>query len=331
MLNEDAIKQLFAENIPLGGYLDFETNLEVSQSLSIRNREVATEKSFDATSLNETAQLQGSASYQVIYSLIKTIYKTNLMPEIKGVVVELGSGIGLLGITFISLDKGGDIFGVLAVEAGLPFVKKGIRMAASELLGENSNKIFPCYGTFDKLDIGDNTVDVVIQIEALHHAEELSSAINESFRILKRGGYLVSIDRSWPDSTKRSVLEDLLNHEYPKSWLEVKGFPSNEKFTRRDNGEHEYIDSDWLEVFTNSGFEMKSFKILHPKITLWHIVKRITCLLKLEKILGIRISSRKGILRGFLLSASPYLASKLGGVITTEHPRSLTLQIYKKI
>ena len=330
MLNSDEILELFSATKNKLSYLDFETSHEVSQSTSIKNREIATLESFKAESLDQTAELEGSASYPTIHSLVQTIMKSRLLPEIKGILVELGSGIGLLGIAFIEQDSDGEIAGILALEAGLPFVETGIRMAADQLLAQNSRKIIPCYGTFDSLKLEANTVDVIIQIEALHHSANLQSALHESFRILKSGGHVVSIDRSWPDSTKRKVLEDLLNHEYPKAWLDLKGFPSDEPFTRRDNGEHEYLDKDWQSAFSMAGFRLLSFNTLHPKIRLWHMLKRTLGLTRLEKIIGIKISSRKGIFRGFLLGFSPLLARKLGGVIITEHPRSLTLQVYKK-
>jgi len=330
LLNTNQILELFlAKNSELS-YLDFETSSEVSQSKSIRNREIATVESFKASSLDKTAELEGSASYATIHSLVQTIMQSRLLPEIEGILVELGSGIGLLGIAFIAEDLENDIAGVLAVEAGLPFVETGIRMAADQLLAQNSRKVIPCYGTFDSIKLEDRTVDAIIQIEALHHSNDLQSALDESFRILKSGGYVISIDRSWPDSTTRNVLEDLLNHEYPKDWLEFKGFPSHEPFTRRDNGEHEYLDKDWKAAFSKAGFSLLSFNTLHPKIKLWHILKRAIRLMKVEKIMGIKISSRKGIFRGLLFGFSPFLASKLGGVIVTDHPRSLTLQIYRK-
>jgi len=330
LLNREAVLQIFQQNKPTDSYLDFETKDEVSQSQSIRKREMATSKSFHAESLDKTAQLQGSATYPVIQSMLQTVLKSKLLPEINGIVVELGSGIGLLGIALVSQDHDKDISGVLAVEAGLPFVEKGIRLAANELLEESANRIAPCYGTFDDLKIEDSTVDFIIQIEALHHADDLDSALAESFRILRSGGYLISIDRSWPDSTHRNVLEELLNHEYPKEWLETKGFPTHETFTRRDNGEHEYLDSDWKKAFLKAGFDITSFNVLHPKITFWHLRKRIVCFFRLEKLLGIKISSRNGIIRGFLTTHKPYLANKVRGVIVTDHPRSLTLQVYKK-
>ena len=154
--------------------------------------------------------------------------------------------------------------------------------------------------------------------------------LNEAFRVLKSGGHLISIDRSWPDNTERVELENLLSHTYPKTWLIEKGFPADEPFTRRDNGEHEYLDGDWKKAFGDAGFTLETYRKLHTKIKLWHIVKRIVGLLGLSKLLGVRIPSSSGVIRGFFFQKIPLL-QKMGGVIVVAHPRNLTLSVWKKL
>jgi SAM-dependent methyltransferase len=159
--------------------------------------------------------------------------------------------------------------------------------------------------------------------------QTLATAINESFRVLKNGGYFISIDRSWPAGVTREVLDSLLDDQYTEPWLIKKGF-HNKHLTRRENGEHEYTDYDWISSFEKSGFKLLNKINLHPKFKFIHFVKRIICLLKFESLFKIKIQSRPGIFRGFLLSIFNIRSTSFGSLILTPHPRPLTLFVWEK-
>ena len=311
-------------------YLNFDLDERILNSKAIRNRDVATQKSFENTSLNEIAQQEGSPSYEIIKSIPELLYDANVIPTLSGIGIELGSGIGLLSAAIIELDTRKKINGILAIEAVYSFVESGIRLASTTTLGNNAQKIIPCYGAFESIPIESGSVDFIIQIEALHHADELLPPLVEAYRILKNGGYFISIDRSWPNQVERKVLDELLDHQYPKEWLEAKGFPSDEPFSRRDNGEHEYLDCNWIFAFEQTGFKIKEIRHLHPKFHSKHFLKRIIELFKLNKILRVKIPSRSGIFRRLVFNLFGLKFLNLGSVLNSKHPRPLSVFVLQK-
>jgi SAM-dependent methyltransferase len=330
VLSRNEIKGYFENTESQPSFLNFGTRFEVSNSKPIINREKATTHSFSGDSVDSIAGLEGAASFTTIVSVVKKLMELSLIPKLSGIGIELGSGIGLLSAAMLKLDEQKKINGILAIEASMPFVKDGINIVRKQILKDDSARLIPCYGTFESISVESQSIDFIFQIEALHHANDLKIAANEAFRILKLGGFLISIDRSWPDNTKRTELEKLLSHKYPKVWLIEKGFPADDPFTRRDNGEHEYLDSDWKQAFGEAGFTLVTYRKLHTKIEMWHIVKRTVGLLGLSKMLGIRIPSPAGVIRGFFFQKIPVL-QKIGGVIVVAHPRNLTLSVWKKL
>lgn len=311
-------------------FLNFETRFEISNSTPIRNREKATSYSFNQDSIEKIAGLEGSPSFETILSTIKVLKNSGILPELSGIGVEVGSGIGLLSAACLVLDKKREILGIIAVEASLPFVQTGINLTREEILKEDAFRLLPCYGSFDSMDIENETIDFVIQIEALHHADALHPPISESLRILRTGGYFISIDRSWPDNTNSESLIELLDHEYPKNWLIEKGFPSDAPFTRRNNGEHEYLDSQWKDAFRGAGFQLQAFVGIHPSIKPWQLVKRFIGLLGLQNLFSIKIPSRSGVFRALFFQHFPKACTYLGGQLVVKHPRQLTVSIWKK-
>jgi SAM-dependent methyltransferase len=330
VLSRNEIKGYFENIESQPRFLNFGTRFEVSNSRPIISREKATAHSFSVDSVDSIAALEGAASFATIVSVVKKFMELGLIPKLYGIGLELGSGIGLLSAAMLKLDEQKEINGILAIEASMPFVTDGINIVRKQILKEDSARLIPCYGTFESISVESKSVDFIFQIEALHHANDLKIAADEASRVLKAGGHLISIDRSWPDNTERAELEKLLNHTYPKTWLIEKGFPANDPFTRRDNGEHEYLDCEWKQTFVDAGFKLETYKKLHTKIELWHLVKRIVGLLGLSKVLGIRIPSSSGVIRGFFSQKIPIL-QKMGGVIVVAHPRNLTLSVWKKL
>ena len=331
MKSRSDLENLFKFPISQPKYLDFHLREEILNSKPIQSREIATKESFRNSDLEKIAGQEGSPSFEIIKSISKLLYEAHIIPELSGIGVELGSGIGLLSASLIDLDRNKKINGILAVEAGFPFVETGIKLASEVILGINSHKILPSYGSFDAIAIEKNSIDFIIQIEALHHANNLLPPMIEAYRVLKNGGYFISIDRSWPNSVKKVVLDELLDHHYSKEWLDAKGFPSSEPFSRRDNGEHEYTDAEWKSAFEKAGFKCKLIRHLHPKFYAKHFIKRLLGLFKLNKVVKIKIPSRTGIFRGALFNLIGFNSLNFGSVLRSEHPRPLTVSVFQKI
>lgn len=141
---------------------------------------------------------------------------------------------------------------------------------------------------------------------------------------------MISLDRSWIDSASRQTLEEMLDHEYSKEWLKSKKFDHNRRFTRRDNGEHEYTDKDWINTFEANKFELVSKVHLHPKIQTWHILKRIICLLRLSRFFGIRVQSRLGVIRSWIDQSLNIRPRIHGNLLRSPHPRPFTFFVFRK-
>jgi len=328
--NNQSLTDIFKDKIKESSFLDFSPPESLVQGLAISSRELAIEKGLNLNDLDSIAGVQGLPPLQILKSLIEQLDDAHLIPDLHGLGIELGAGLALLSIVLLERDTKRQIDGILALEAVKPFVERGIQKAGAEILGERKGSLLPCFGIFESIPVADETFDFALQIESLHHAEDLGVAVKELSRILKIGGVVFSLDRSWISSTKREVLDQLLNHEYSKEWLAAKHFPLGNRFTRRDNGEHEYTDQHWIETFRDNGLVLKRIVHLNPQIEMWHVKKRLVTCLKLTSLLGVKIESRKGILRSWFnqtLKRKPKIHSNL---MVSPHPRPLTLFVFAK-
>lgn len=311
-------------------FIDFEPPKLYAESSAILSRGNATEKNLKKQDLDEAIKATGSPSYDVIYELLKLLREKRVIPEVKGIGIELGAGLALLSAALIKLDHQDSIEGIFALDAVMPFASHGIEKTSAEILGPKKIRILPCYGVFENIPLEDGCLDFACQIESLHHAEDLEVALKEVFRVLRSGSYLLSIDRSWVDSVSTEVLEEMLDHEYSNNWLEAKGFNSETSFSRRDNGEHEYRDSDWKKAFERTGFTLVAESHLHPDFKLWNATKRLLGLLALSNFAGIKVKARPGTLRNFIFQKLGSSTRDYSGLMRSPHPRPLTVFVFKK-
>ncbi len=184
----------------------------------------------------------------------------NLKKSFSGTAADLGSGVGT-GATIISqlpeIDK------VYAVEYSQQFVYKIMPLVFEHFHAEES-KIIPVIGDFNQLFLEDGSLSLIVEIDSYHHSEDLNHTLAESRRVLRPGGVIISVDRSWSDSYSREELEAKLDIEYSAARKALYGIPPEKKYCRRDNGEHEYTDHDWETFYRNNGFEVFIFSQVHP-------------------------------------------------------------------
>ncbi len=311
-------------------YLDFRPPVEYVTGLAISSREQAIEKGLQEKNLDTIAGIQGLPPYEVLQDTLDTLRESELFPDLNGLGLELGAGLALFSIACLERDTTKKIDGIVALEAVKTFVEKGIQKVGAELLDKRGQALLPCYGVFENIPVEDGTFDFVIQIESLHHAEDLNIAIQEVSRVVKKGGIMISLDRSWVNSTSRETLEEMLDHEYSREWLKAKKFNYDRKFTRRDNGEHEYTDKDWIKAFEANEFQLVSKVHLHPKIKTWHLLKRVICLLKLSRFFGIKVQSRTGVIRSWIDQSLKLRPQMHGNMLRSPHPRPFTFFVFRK-
>lgn len=140
-----------------------------------------------------------------------------LIPEI--VVADLGSGEGLLSELLARKCKK-----VIAVDNSDQIVKFGIAKAKKNSL---TNLEFR-QGDLQSPPIDDNSVDLAILSQALHHAENPVAAIEQSFRIIKPGGQIMILDlmKHKFDKAKELFGDRWLGFDEGElyQWLESAGF-----------------------------------------------------------------------------------------------------------
>lgn len=188
-------------------------------------------------------------------------YATQDIPhKLEGIGVDLGAGTALLSA--IAVSKHPDIKKIYAVEIVDGYPKKIVPKVAADLLKEDAHKIIPVIGSFDDMELEDNSVDFVIEIHSLHHSHDLNKTLAEVNRVLKPGGLLVCIDRSHPDSLTERDRERLMSRVYSKEFLIKNGYPGDITLTRRENGEHEHRISEWKNYFTTNGFDILSISYM---------------------------------------------------------------------
>lgn len=180
-----------------------------------------------------------------------------------GIGVELGSGCAAISVELINLYP--KIEKIYAIE----IVPEIVEYAAVPLIHMNKveEKVKPIVGNFDDIKLEDKSVDFIIEFDSLHHSFDLDVTIRESARILKPGARLLAIDRShWRASRKRR--DELENTAYSEEFLSDRGLDRNTRLTRAENGEHEYLISEYLDAFKKAGFSSTDWIFLiDPKFS----------------------------------------------------------------
>jgi len=101
------------------------------------------------------------------------------------VVADLGAGEGLISQLLARRARQ-----VWCIDNSPRMVEVGSELAARNRLSNLTYRL----GDIEKVPLPDESVDVAILSQALHHAHHPQTAVNEAFRILRRGGQLVVLD-----------------------------------------------------------------------------------------------------------------------------------------
>ncbi len=229
---------------------------------AMENRANAEMKAFDEGQPLEKIHGQALRDYgqfeQLIAGALSFLKKTG--KEAEGTAVDLGSGTGV-GACILS--KMGCMEKVYAVEFSHYFVEK-IMPVVFEKYQADKKKIQRVVGDFNCLDLPDGSVQNILDIDSLHHSEDLDQTLEVCRRVLTENGIIIAIDRAWPDSYTQEQFKTMLDRELPGP-LKIKyGITPSQSFTRRDFGEHEYTIRQWLDCFKRHGFEPAVFLLRHP-------------------------------------------------------------------
>lgn len=129
-----------------------------------------------------------------------------LTPKID--IVDLGAGEGVLSQLLARQAKS-----VVCIDNSPAMVKVGTELAREHGFENLAYKL----GDIEQVPLEDNSVDLAVLSQALHHARRPEEALAEAWRILRPGGRLVVLDLNQHTFEKAREL-------YADRWL---GFPPN--------------------------------------------------------------------------------------------------------
>ncbi|MCC5790572.1 MAG: metalloregulator ArsR/SmtB family transcription factor [Opitutales bacterium] len=100
-------------------------------------------------------------------------------------IADLGAGEGLISQMLARQAKE-----VLCIDNSPAMVKVGTELAHKNKLSNLSYKL----GNIEDVPLLDESVDLALMSQALHHARNPEKALTEAFRILKKGGRIIILD-----------------------------------------------------------------------------------------------------------------------------------------
>ncbi len=186
--------------------------------------------------------------------LVRIAEEYALSRPLEGIGLELGAGCGLLAAT---LCKAPDVEAILGIELCAEMTTLIMPRITEAVLGDNSTKVVPVVGSFDRLAIEDGCIDFIVEIGSFHHSDNLDRTLKEVHRVLKPGGRLLCFDRCQPNSMTDKEVEAKLNIRYSENFLNKHGYPTDINLTRRENGEHEYRFYEWQTAFNQAGLKLE--------------------------------------------------------------------------
>ena len=178
----------------------------------------------------------------------------------RGVAVDMGSGTGVGACILSKFDAVDKVF---AVEFSEYFVGK-VMPLVFEKYAAKTEKVQRVVSDFNRLDLENNSLGIILDIDSFHHSEDLDRTLQECHRVLGPQGAIIAIDRAWSDRYTRVQLESKLDMEFPDYLKQKYNIALDQHFTRRDFGEHEYNISDWFAAFKKNGFDPSVFLLRHP-------------------------------------------------------------------
>ena len=123
-------------------------------------------------------------------------------------ILEVGSGPGW--VTEILLKLG---YFVDALEPSAEMNDNAKRRISSSLTyqKELTNKVQHHQSTMEEIEFQDETFDIILFFDSLHHVVDEVVAINKSFKFLKKGGFIAVVEGAWKPGNL--ALEEQLDKE----------------------------------------------------------------------------------------------------------------------
>lgn len=231
-------------------YLAWQVPQALLESEAVENRN-AFARHFEAAPLAQILETYTKLDPRRARRLIAAGERAVLPRPLAGVGLELGAGTALLSSALAARPE---IERVYAVEVVPEMVERIQQRVVDALLPEAARaKVCRTRGSFDHLELPDQSADFVLELASWHHSDDLERSIAETARVLKKGGVVLAFDRIQPDAMTDQEVDALLDRVYGRDFLEKMGYPPGIRLTRRMNGEHEYRRREWLAAFAAAG------------------------------------------------------------------------------
>ena len=172
--------------------------------------------------------------------------------ELAGTGIELGAGTAVVASVLAARKNVDRVYAVECVGEVVRCLQPKVIQGVLGL--PNSYKVTRVIGSFDFLELPDETLDFAVEIESWHHSDNLDRSVAEAFRVLRPNGVVLGFDRFQPDDLADEEVRALLDIVYDREFLERNGYPLDLTLTRRSNGEHEYRRREWMAAFHRAGF-----------------------------------------------------------------------------
>lgn len=176
-----------------------------------------------------------------------------------GLGIDFGGGVGLISST-VALKP--EVKGVYCVELVEDVVKLCQPIVKRQILGNDSCKVTSVIGDFNHIEMPDDSFDFALCWFSLHHSNDPIQTLREAQRVLKRGAHFCLVERAHNDSTPDSEIQRMLSIVYSKEFLERNYRSTDQKLTRKANGEHEYRYREWESFIAQAGFSIKSSVVI---------------------------------------------------------------------
>ncbi|HLD11237.1 MAG TPA: class I SAM-dependent methyltransferase [Candidatus Nanoarchaeia archaeon] len=161
--------------------------------------------------------------------------------EFSGKILEIGAGSSWFSCQLSKLDSVEQVYCLdFSEKLMIEIVPK-----VMDLFKANKNKMKRIVGDFYNLDFPEASFDMVVVDAALHHIDDMNTALKEIKKVLKKDGRLVAI---------REPIIPLFRPSSRKNFgLHERSLGVTEKI---------YTKSEWTNFFEKSGFSIKFLSII---------------------------------------------------------------------
>lgn len=174
---------------------------------------------------------------------------------ISGRILEIGAGTGWCSAVLSKKDTVKEVFALdysrYCVEQLMPQVFK--------TLEAHEYKIIRVLGSYNAMRCKDSEFNLVVSIGAIHHSENLDATLQECFRVLRPGGYLLATEPCEYNSLTVEEQGEMSAREVAEKEVEKKWGGEVGTVRKMDNSDHLYRLCEYEAAGIAAGFNVLSY------------------------------------------------------------------------